>query len=114
MSQKAINLHGLIMNAVETDPCGVISSETIFEFEQIDTFVTAQYKGGKIRQGYLVGNLSVNKLDFRYCQIQVDGTLDSGSSQCDVLLSDGLVQINEYFSWESREGQGRNVIQEMR
>lgn len=114
MSQKAISLHGLVMNAVETDPCGVISFETIFEFEQVDTFVTAQYKGGKIRQGYLVGNLLANKLEFRYCQIQVDGTLDGGSSKCDVLMSGGLVQIIEHFSWESKEGQGRNVIQEMR
>lgn len=111
MNEFEFNLDGLVMRAVETDPNGVISAETTFEFKQSGTTVLAEYKGGRIQAGNLIGTISIDKLEFRYCQIQTDGTLDGGVSHCELKYENGFVQIIEHFNWESRDGQGRNVIQ---
>ena len=110
-----INLDGMIMNAVETDENGVIGVDTIFKFKQRGESVSAEYAGGKIRQGYLVGINSGPTLVFRYCQLETDGTLNGGESKCRLEMGDnGLVRIVEKFEWESRPGDGKNIIQELK
>ena len=114
MEKNEYNLDGLIMNAVETDPNGVIGIETIFRFRQTDEYVDAEYSGGQIQKGYLVGIVDGTAFRFRYCQLETSGTLNGGCSECQLELADGLVRIVEHFEWESREGGGRNVIQEIK
>ena len=114
MEKNEFNLDGLIMNAVETDPNGVIGIETIFRFRQTDQFVDADYSGGQIEKGYLVGIVDGSSFQFRYCQLETGGTLNGGCSQCQLEAADGLVRIVEHFEWESRKGGGRNVIQEIK
>ncbi len=113
MNAPEFNLDGLLMNAVETDPNGVIGVDTIFRFRQSEAFVHAEYSGGKIHQGYLVGIISGSKFQFRYCQLELDGTLNGGESNCELERVDDLIRIVEHFEWESRPGGGRNVIQQL-
>jgi len=114
MIEPAINLDGLRMNAAETDGNGVIGVDTIFHFHQEGANVHAEYSGGRISKGYLVGIVQGSKFEFRYCQLETDGTLNGGHSHCDLVRSeDSLVQIIEHFEWESRPGGGRNVIQQL-
>ena len=115
MNTEPISLDGLRMNAVETDPNGVIGVETIFKFRQTGSRVYAEYAGGKIDQGYLVGVVDGAAFEFRYCQLEVDGSLNGGVSQCELARGeDSLIQIIEHFEWESRPGKGRNVFQELK
>lgn len=110
---RVVSLNGLRMNAVETDPNGVIGPQTVFQFEQAADQVYAEYAGGAIVRGYLVGLLDAETLRFRYCQLESGGVLHSGASICSIQRNeDGLVQLIEEFEWESRPGKGRNVIQE--
>lgn len=102
------------MNAVQTAQNGVIGEETIFRFGQDGNRVWAQYSGGQIDHGYLVGIVEGDKLTFRYCQMSVDGSLDGGESNCDLEVKDGLVRIVEHFNWETRPGGGTNIIQEVK
>ncbi len=114
MSNVRMNIDGMIMNAVETDENGVIGVDTIFKFRQTGEYVSAEYTGGKIRKGYLVGINSGTTLVFRYCQLETDGTLDGGESTCSLEIGDnGLVRIVENFEWTSRLGGGKNIIQEL-
>lgn len=109
------NLDGLKMNAVETDPNGVIGVDTIFSFRQVGNSVSAHYSGGRVEQGYLVGLVNGAKLEFRYCQLESGGILNGGCSNCELEVGENsLVRIIENFEWESRDGCGRNVIQELR
>lgn len=112
---NAIDLNGLRMNAVQTASNGVVDADTVFEFSQSGERVWATYSGGLVERGYLVGVVHDDRLEFRYCQIQVNGTLDGGHSRCELRRSeDALVQIVEHFEWGSRPGGGTNVIQELR
>ena len=108
------NFDGMIMNAVETDENGVIGPETLFQFHQSGQHVHAEYSGGRVERGYLVGIIEGAHFEFRYCQLETDGTLNGGVSICEIGVSNsGLVQIIENFEWGSRPGGGRNVIQQL-
>jgi hypothetical protein len=64
---KAFNLDGLSMNAVQTASNGVVNAETLFRFRQEAGNLYAEYAGGRVARGYLVGTLSGERVGFRYC-----------------------------------------------
>jgi hypothetical protein len=92
----------------------VVDADTLFTFAQDGKVVSAQYAGGKVRQGFLVGVLASGELWFRYAQLDVDGHLDGGSSRCEISRTpDGKLRLLEHFQWESREGSGTNIFEEL-
>ena len=111
---QGISLEGRTMHASKTAPGGVVNADTIFRFQQTGDMVTAEYAGGGIRRGSLVGLLSNGELHFRYAQLQDDGRLDGGESHCEVEIDEsGRVSIVEHYEWGSRSGAGTNVISEL-
>jgi len=111
---KNMNLDKKRMNVVKTAKTGKVNHETIFEFHQEGSIVTAHYAGGKILQGFLVGKINENKLEFRYSQIDSKENLDGGFSLCEMKkLENGKIQLVEHFQWESIEGAGENIIEEL-
>lgn len=113
---ESISLDGVKMNVIKTAENGVVNHETIFQFSQKDQIVSAEYQGGKILKGFLVGKLSIqNQLEFSYCQMQLDGKLDNGLSTCQLAKDEnGKITLTEHFEWKSRPGEfGTNVFQEL-
>lgn len=109
-----MNLNNVKMNVIETAGNGIVNELTIFTFSQTDNFISATYSGGQILQGYLVGTLNQNKLSFSYCQMQTNGKMDNGQSECDILIENEKIRLVEHFIWESRNGEaGINIIQEL-
>jgi hypothetical protein len=112
--RRGESLDGLQMRAVVTANAGEVDTDTLFTFAQYGNTVSAQYAGGTVRLGHLVGTLAAGELRFRYVQVNHSGRVDSGSSVCDVtLLPDGRIQLREHFQWESRNGSGTNVLEEI-
>jgi hypothetical protein len=113
---KSISLDGIKMNVIKTAENGVVNHETIFLFSQKEGIVSAEYQGGKISKGFLVGKLSTPaQLEFSYCQMQIDGKLDNGVSTCQLSKNEnGKITLTEHFEWKSRPGEfGTNVFQEL-
>lgn len=109
-----MKLDNIKMNVIETAGNGVVNEQTIFIFSQTGNFVSATYSGGQIHQGYVVGSLDQNKLSFSYCQLQTNGKMDNGQSECDILLENGKIRLIEHFTWASRNGEaGVNIFQEL-
>jgi len=109
-----MNLNNVKMNVIETAQTGVVNELTIFTFSQTDNVVSADYSGGLILKGFLVGILNQNKLSFSYCQLQNNGKLDNGQSECDVLIENKKIRLVERFTWASRSGEtGVNIFQEL-
>lgn len=50
-----INYNNRRFSAVNNSNNGETSHETVFHYKQVDSIVTAQYKGGKIIHGQLIG-----------------------------------------------------------
>ena len=80
----AVMKHSLdekIFQSIENSENGEVSSETIFHYHQNNEIVSADYKGGNILKGHLLGKMFANgNLEFTYQHINIEGNLMLG--QC--------------------------------
>ena len=107
-------IDGRVMAVRETAPTARISSATVFAFDFDGTTVSSRYGGGRIKSGWLAGELDGERLRFRYLQVETDGTVDSGSSTATLTrTSDVGWQLVEAFEWATREGSGVNRLEEI-
>jgi hypothetical protein len=112
--EKPISLDGIQMHVVSTAQGGEVNNETLFDFTQDGPVISARYTGGKIKLGYLVGISTDEGFQFRYTQVDNDDRLDGGYSTCEISrMADGRIRLLEHFKWESREGTGTNVFEEI-
>lgn len=109
-----ISLDGIRMSVVASAEGGVVSSQTIFRFEQTGPVVSARYQGGRIVDGYLIGRLDGARLAFRYVQADTDNNLDSGASKGVLQRTPaGRLRLIEHFEWATRAGGGTNIFEEL-
>lgn len=93
---------------------GDVGSETAFEFQEDDGLVWARYAGGSVRLGFLVGLRAGDELFVRYAQVTTEGGTATGHSEDRVeVLDDGRVRLHESWAWDSREGSGTSVLEEV-
>ncbi len=95
-------LDGLTMKPHRLDPGSALSAKTRFRFAQKNALVFAEYDGGPIHRGYLVGLVDGNTLEFRYVQLSSDGRIDSGQSRCEIFRAGDGVRLVERYTWETR------------
>jgi hypothetical protein len=110
----ARSLDGLVLAPVADQAPGQVGTRTRFTYHEQDGRVWAEYAGGDVVRGHLVGTRVGDRLDFRYVQLKRDGTTASGHCLTDVvLLEDGRVRLEESWEWESGEGSGTSVVEEL-
>lgn len=109
----APGLDGRTFVGVSNSASGEVSGETVFHYREQDGAVWADYGGGAVIRGYLVGTRTGDDLDFRYVHLSVGGATASGHCTARLeLLADGRIRSHETWEWESREGSGRSVVEE--
>lgn len=96
-------------------PGGDVGGDTVFEYhEHADGTVWARYEGGAVRLGYLVGTRAGDVLDFRYAHVTTAGETAAGHCTSRiVVLPDGRIRLEERWQWESKEGAGESVVEEV-
>lgn len=110
----ARSLDGLILSPVADQAPGQVGTRTRFTYHERDGRIWAEYTGGDVVRGHLVGTRDADTLDFRYVQLRQDGTTSSGHCRSTVTdLPDGRVRLEETWEWESREGSGTSVVEEL-
>jgi hypothetical protein len=93
---------------------GDVGAGTVFEYAEADGIVHARYAGGAVRLGFLVGTREGDTLRFRYAQVRGDGTTATGRCESRIeTLPDGRLRLHETWAWESREGSGTSVVEEI-
>ncbi|GGO24759.1 hypothetical protein [Micromonospora parathelypteridis] len=108
------SLDGRRFAAVADVVAGEVGTETVFAYHERAGEVWAEYTGGSIRRGHLVGTREGDRLDFRYVQLNIDGQTSSGHCVSAVsVLPDGRLRLHETWSWESRSGSGSSVLEEL-
>ncbi|WP_326697068.1 hypothetical protein OG909_06885 [Streptomyces sp. NBC_01754] len=109
----ARSLDGLVLTPVADQAPGQVGTRTRFTYHEREGRIWAEYEGGDIVRGHLVGTREADTLDFRYVQLRRDGTTSSGHCVSTVTeLPDGRVRLDERWAWESREGSGTSVVEE--
>lgn len=110
-----VSLHGKTFAGVSNAATGQVGSATRFRYHQDGEVIWAEYDGGEIVRGYLVGTREGERLQFRYVHLGADGATASGV--CDsriMVLEDGRVRFEESWAWESRPEKGTSVVEEVR
>jgi len=107
-------LSGAMMRVIETSPASVIGPETIFRFRQDGATVRADYEGGRILAGSLVGYRNGTELEICFSQLESPSSLQTGSSMCTVRRQNGALELVEDFRWDNeKRSPGRNVLREI-
>lgn len=110
-----IPLDGRTLAGVANADAGEVDPDTRFEFEQDGDRLTAEYAGGAIEAGHLLGTFDGRQWDVRYVQRNADGETATGHSVgVATRLPDGRVRIEDEWEWESRPGGGESVLEEVR
>ncbi|MGA5453357.1 hypothetical protein ACPCVO_42770 [Streptomyces umbrinus] len=110
----ARSLDGLSLAPVADQAPGQVGTRTRFAYHEKDGEIWAEYAGGDVVRGHLVGTRAGDRLDFRYVQLKVDGSTSSGHCVSLVVeLPDGRVRLEETWEWESQEGRGTSVVEEV-
>lgn len=108
------SLDGLVLAPVADQAPGQVGTRTRFTYHEEDGRIWAEYAGGDVVRGNIVGTRAGDRLDFRYVQLTQDGTTSSGHCVSTVVeLPDGRVRLQESWAWESQEGSGTSVVEQL-
>ncbi|MFF9654267.1 hypothetical protein [Streptomyces sp. NPDC014622] len=110
----ARSLDGLVLSPVADQAPGQVGTRTRFTYHEEDGRIWAEYEGGDVVRGHLVGTRAGDVLDFRYVQLKQDRTTSCGHCVSTVVdLPDGRVRLEERWEWESQEGSGTSTVEEL-
>ncbi|MGI5407700.1 hypothetical protein ACQEV9_12990 [Streptomyces chartreusis] len=110
----ARSLDGLVLAPVADQAPGQVGTRTRFAYHEKDGEIWAEYAGGDVVRGHLVGTRDGDRLDFRYVQLKRDGSTSSGRCLSTVAeLADGRVRLEETWEWESQTGSGTSVVEQV-
>jgi hypothetical protein len=107
-------LDGKTFVGVSNSADGDVGSGTRFTYRQDGDAVWADYAGGDVVRGYLIGTRAHDQLDFRYVHLNASGRTAGGHCRSRIsVLPDGRVRMYETWTWESRPGSGESVVEEV-
>ncbi|NII81447.1 n-acetylglutamate synthase [Pedobacter sp. SG908] len=110
-----INYNNKLFKPVNNTENGEISNETIFRYKQTGSILTAEYEGGKIMSGHLIGLVDENgNIEMRYHQVNKQGELMTGiCNSKPEQLANGKIRLHETWQWTSGDkSKGQSIIEE--
>lgn len=114
-STMAASLHGRTFAPRTRPDRGEVDAATRFHYREAEGGVVwADYSGGEIVRGHLVGTRDGDTVDFRYVQLNRSGQTSSGHCVTRIAeLPDGRLLLQETWEWESRPGEGTSEVEEV-
>ncbi len=96
-----INYDGKIFTAKENSENGEVDSSTTFYYHQNGNTIWAEYFGGEILKGNLIGTVKNNgELDFYYQHINNQGLVKIGKCHSTPkILENGKIELYENWQW---------------
>ena len=111
-----ISYDGKIFTSESNTPNGEVSEETLFYYHQDSNVLWANYYGGEIVRGYLIGTVSDDSsLDFYYQHINKGGELRVGKCHSTPhMQEDGKLKLYENWKWlDKDQSVGSSIVIEV-
>ncbi len=110
-----INYHLKTFKPIQNSDNGETSEETLFLYKQEGNILTAEYVGGKIIKGHLIGLVDQQGcIQMRYHQINNQGEIMTGMcNSTPEILPNGKIRLHESWEWTSGDrSKGQSIIEE--
>jgi hypothetical protein len=110
-----MNYHDKIFKPISNSANGETSEQTVFHYKQTGNILTAEYAGGQIQTGHLIGLVDeLGNIDMRYHQVNEKGELMTGICQSTPeRLPSGKIRLREQWEWTSGDKSiGTSIIEE--
>lgn len=110
-----INYNNKIFRPIINSENGETSVDTLFYYKQVNNVLTAEYWGGKIKQGHLIGLVDEDgNIEMRYHQVNDKGELMTGICfSKPERLTNGKIRLHENWEWTSGDkSKGKSIIEE--
>lgn len=110
-----IDYNNRVFRPVSNSDNGETSGETLFRYKQENGILTADYSGGKIIKGHLMGLVDEKGvISMRYHQVNLQGELMTGEClSTPEIMANGKIRLHETWQWTSGDrSRGESVIEE--
>lgn len=110
-----IDYNGKKFRPIENSENAETSDETVFEYVQTGNILTAEYAGGQIKKGHLIGLVDeYGNIDMRYHQVNNRGEMMTGRCRSKPeIMNNGKIRLHESWEWTSGDkSKGRSIIEE--
>lgn len=107
---NTINFHNKIFYLLENSANGKVNAETTFHYQQEGDLVTADYYGGTIRYGKIIGRLEGQQLNMLYQCLTTDNELKAGKAIAQISFAEEN-KIKLTLNWEwlgEKKGKGQS------
>ena len=112
-NEEKFSVDDRYFTAIENSESGEVSDKTVFCYHQKDNVIWAEYSGGSVIKGFLVGKMDENnRLHFSYQHMNTDGELRTGSCESEPQILNGKLRFNEKWQWTNGES-GTSIIEEI-
>lgn len=111
-----MNYHLKQFKPISNTENGETSSETIFLYKQEGNILSAEYSGGKILKGQLIGLVDEQgNIDMRYHQINIHGEFMTGLCYSrPEIRPNGKIRLHETWQWTSGDlSKGYSILEEI-
>ena len=111
--EEVFTVDDKFFTVVENSESGEVSDKTVFSYHQKGNVIWAEYSGGSIVKGFLLGTMDENhNMHFNYQHMNTDGELKTGSCDSEPSVENGKLRFNEKWKWTMGE-EGTSVIEEI-
>jgi hypothetical protein len=110
-----MNYNNKKFRPISTTENGETSNETLFHYKQTGNMLTAEYSGGMIKYGHLIGLVDeLGNITMRYHQINENDELMTGICfSTPEILENGKIRLHENWEWTSGDqSKGTSIIEE--
>ncbi len=111
----SINYDGRIFVPKVNTENGEVDRNTVFRYHQKENIIWAEYSGGDIRIGFLIGTVnSDGNLSFTYQHLNEAGQIRLGKCTSTPVLNGDKLELHETWQWlNGDESEGTSVISEI-
>ena len=114
--ESTINYEGKVFIPKSNSENGEVDNQTIFDYHQNGCVLWADYMGGEIIKGHLIGTVSDEGiLDFHYHHINKNKQVRIGKCHSiPYILDDGKLEMLEEWEWlNGDKSKGASIITEL-
>ncbi len=94
------NFNNKTFSLVENSENGQVNSETLFKYKQDGDVITADYSGGTVIYGKIIGKLNNNSITMLYQCLTQDRQLKAGKAIANISITkDNKIKLKLNWEW---------------